>query len=178
MRLLGLIVVIAAGSVNAATLERLSLPDLIDKSTEIVRGKIAACVAEYRGQILYTTCRVNVTERWKGTARAAVRVSVPGGVMNGLRQMFAGAPQLRDGEEHVLFLWTGKSAMTHVIGLSQGLFHIERSAQGALDAVRVPTTETMIDPSTGMSMRDAGLRLPLDDLRDRVRQRTAGGAIR
>ena len=42
----------------------------------------------------------------------------------------AGAPTLAAGQDYVLFLWTSKSGLTQVIGLSQGLFNVITNSQG------------------------------------------------
>jgi len=144
---------------TAATLEQLSLEQMIQKSTAIVRGRILGSTTIRRGMVLYTTSRVQVLERWKGAAAGQVEVSVPGGAMSGLRQTFSGAPRLADGGEYVLFLWTGKSGVTHVIGLSQGLFHVQgemlyRSASG----------ETMLDGG-GRAVADQDLRMSMAQMR-------------
>ena len=56
---------------------------------------------------------------------------MPGGVVNGIRQSVTGAPELKPGQEYVLFLWTSRSGLTQVIGLSQGLFKVsEEGSEG------------------------------------------------
>ena len=56
-----------------------------------------------------------------------------GGVAGGIRQSVSGAPELKPGQEYVLFLWTSRSGLTQVIGLSQGLFQLsEEGSEGGV----------------------------------------------
>jgi len=72
--------------------------------------------------VIFTHYRVQVTEKWKGATGATVDVAVPGGIANGMRQMYSGAPQFRPGDQYVLFLWTGKSGMTQIMGFRREAF--------------------------------------------------------
>jgi hypothetical protein len=159
-----------ASTASPATLEKLTLDQMTAQATEIVRAKVGVCAAGYRGRLIYTTCSLDVTERWKGATGPAVRVSLPGGVVGQVRQSFAGTPVLTPGREHVFFLWTGPSGLTQLIGLSQGLLGLERLPTGEWMAVRAPVAERMLDRA-GNPVRDEGIDMPLDVLRKRV----AGG---
>lgn len=158
----------AAICVPAATLERLSLDEMIEKSTAIVRGKIVSSRAAFHGPVIYTHFSVQVVERWKGAETAQVDIVVPGGTAKGLHQTFAGTPRLLPGSEYVLFLWTGKSGLTHVIGLSQGVFSLNSDGKGGMLATRSASSEAMLDRRTGQVVSDEAIRLRVGDLRARV----------
>ncbi len=163
-----LTVCFAAGlAAHATTLEKLSLNDMANKATEVVRAKVGTCSAAYRGRLIYTTCQLNVTEFWKGADRKAVTVSVPGGKVGAQSQNFAGAPALLPGKEHIFFLWTGPSGMTQLLGLSQGLLGLEQLPNGQWMALRVPGSARMLDAS-GRAVRDDGVDVPLIDIRRTV----------
>ena len=51
-----------------ATLEKLSLDQMAQQSTMIVRGQVTGCNGEARGSLIYTRCGVAVSETWKGDA--------------------------------------------------------------------------------------------------------------
>src|SRR5262249_48686005 len=91
---------------RATTLEQLSLDDMIEKSTSVIRGRITETYTEARNNNIYTYYRVAPLEQWKGTVAAQLDVAVPGGALRGVRQTLPGAPTLTVGEEYVLFLWT------------------------------------------------------------------------
>jgi len=82
---------------------------------------------------------------------------------------------LAQGSDYVLFLWTGKSGLTHIIGLTQGLFDVTTDAKGNTLAVRGTSGETMLDRATGKPVTEEGLSLTLADLRTRI-SRAMGGA--
>lgn len=168
VRILGIVACLAA-SLAAATLQRLSLMEMIDKSTAIARVRVGTCTPELRGTIIYTTCQLAIVERWKGT-NMNFAVSVPGGTTQGVRQTFSGAPTLTTGDERVVFLWTGRSGPTQLIGLSQGLMTLERLPDGTVMAVRAPVRDRMLD-STGKPVWDEGVEMPLDELRKTVAAR-------
>src|SRR5580704_11820147 len=125
MLLAGLAILASAG---ATTLQKLSLDDMIQQSTGIVRAKVTGSRSALRGQNIYTYYRLHVLETARALEAAKVNpgqdieVAVPGGSVNGVRQVAIGAPELNAGAEYVVFLWTGKSGLTQIIGLSQGLF--------------------------------------------------------
>jgi hypothetical protein len=162
-------------SLNAATLEYLSLDDMATRSTAIVRGRIQSCAGQFRGSVIYTHCSVAVTEQWKGTSGTVVDVAVPGGSTRGMVQNFAGSPTLAIGQEYVLFLWTGKSGMTQLIGLSQGVFDLKPDAKGQAMAERAASTGRMLNAS-GAEMQDSPVRMSVQTLKQRVSQALAGGA--
>jgi hypothetical protein len=152
----------------AATLQKLTLGDMSRKSTAIVRARVLSSYAQQHGSIIYTHYRIQVSEWWKGSGAAALDVVVPGGLAGGLRQTISGAPQLLAGGDQVFFLWTGSSGLTHIIGLSQGLFKVQRDASGEVTATRTASTETVLDPASGQSVGDESLSFRLSDLHQRV----------
>jgi len=153
---------------QSATLERLSLDDMILKSTAIVRGTVSRSYTTAQGPLIYTHYVVQVSEQFKGSAQKTVDFVVPGGVANGFRQTFPGTPQFQTGDNYVFFLWTGKSGLTHIVGLTQGLFAI--SAAGAADATvtRAASKELILEPGTGRQVKDQTLVMSLSALRTQI----------
>ena len=96
-------------TLEATTLQQLSLSEMSRQSTEIVRARVTGANGIARGADVFTVYHCQILERWKGDlTQGSVEVAVPGGVANGMRQMVPGAPTLQNGEEYVLFLWTGR----------------------------------------------------------------------
>jgi hypothetical protein len=170
-----LITAYCAVALPAATLERLSLDDLITKSTAIVRGKILNSYTAVSGPVIYTYYRIQTSETLKGPDRNVVEIQLPGGVANNLRQTFAGVPQFRPGDEYVFFLWTGKSGATQVMGLTQGLFTV--AAGGGADPVttRAASHEVMLERGTGKQVKDQTLSMHLSELRARIQATLSSG---
>jgi hypothetical protein len=164
-----------SGALASATLEKLTLDQMIEQSTEIVRAKFMSATAEQRGAVVYTRNRVQVLERWKGSAAAQVDILIPGGRLGNIKQTYAGAPSLQPGVEYVLFLWTGKSGMTQIIGLSQGALDLKPGSKGEPVVARAATKETMLD-AKGSAVQDQPLLMTLAALDERIR--TVLGAAR
>ena len=154
----------------AATLQQLSLSDMALQSTAIVRARVVSSSASFTGSTIYTHYKLQVSETWKGTAPA--EVMIPGGVAGGYRQSFPGAPQLQSGADYVLFLWTSKAGITHIIGLTQGLFSLAPQADGSATANRGASGETMLD-AKGVQVEDRGMSLGLAALKAQVAQECA-----
>ena len=146
-----------------ATLELLSLNDLISKSTGIVQAQVTGSSASYRGKVIYTHYRVSVLAQWKGGAQGTIDVLVPGGTANGIRQTYPGTPQLVPGQQYVLFLWASRGG-TYTLGFTQGVFNLLKDGAGNLTAVQMPTTETMLAPGTGQAVKNQPISMPLAQL--------------
>jgi len=167
--LISFIALVVPWVASSTTLERLSLEEMAAKATSIVRGRVTASWCAARGPLIYTHYRIQVTERWKGPSASEVEVVVPGGTVGGVRQTFTGTPRLGEGAEYVLFLWTGSSGLTHILGFTQGVFDVKRDASGAIIAARAAASETLLDPASGSFVNQEPLRLKLDDLSRRIR---------
>jgi len=170
-----LLLILGSLPLQCATLERLSLDDMISKSSSIVRGKVASSYAAFSGPVIYTHYTVQVSERLKGSVGSSVDVVVPGGVANGLRQSFAGAPTFNNGDEYVFFLWTSRAGLNQVMGLTQGIFAV--TADGSADPVttRAASHELMLAQGTGQPVKDETLVMHLSELRTQI-SKTAGAA--
>jgi len=156
-----------------STLRQLSLDDMIRQSTMIVRGKVQPANVAFHGSLIFSHYRVQVCETLKGPGASQLDIGVPGGISNGVQQTYAGAPMLSGAQDYVLFLWTSKSGLTQVIGLSQGLFSLVSNSAGQQTVVRAASTERMLNAS-GQPVNDSDIQMPLSDLRNRI-QNVLGG---
>ena len=158
-----------------ATLERLSLDDLIVKSSDIVRAKAVASYADFRGSVIYTHWKLQVEERLKGNNQASMEVLIPGGTAAGFRQDVPGAPALIAGNEYLLFLWTSKSGATYLTGLSQGVFTLTKTKDGGLTVQRDAISETMLDRQTWQPVKDQGIQMAYADMTAQIAKDLAPG---
>jgi len=166
----------SVAQLGAATLSKLTLDDMINQSTAIVRARIAGSYAAARGPVIYTFYQAQILDRWKGAVLANVEVALPGGTANGLRQAFPGTPQLTEGKEYLLFLWTSKSGLTQIIGLTQGLFDVTQDAGGVSTVMRGATSNSMLDPRTGVQVKDEAIQMQLKDFGVRIATTLGKGA--
>jgi hypothetical protein len=160
---------------RASTLLQLSLNDMIRQSTSIVQGKAQLAYAAQKGSVIYTHYQIQVSATLKGTHAATVDVAIMGGVSNGVRQSFAGAPELVSGQDYVLFLWTSKSGLTQIIGLSQGLFRVSTNSSGQAILTRAAGTELMLN-AAGQPVTDSDYQISLSGLQTRMHEVLNGAA--
>ena len=144
------------------------MADMVQKSTDIVRARVLATSASVRGTpgrgIIYTHYKVQVLERWKGNGVSQMDVAVAGGSMQNIRQTFPGTPTLEQNSEYVLFLWTSRTGLTQIIGLSQGLMNEKVDASGETVLWRGASSEPMVDVS-GNPVKDSPFTTNLNDFR-------------
>ena len=160
--------------VHATTLQRLGLDDMIQKSTAIVRGTVQQTYSAVHNSVIYTHYQVNVSEVWKGSVGPRVDIAVPGGIVHGMRETYSGAPSFANGHEYVLYLWTSKTGLTQVIGLSQGLFELQPNSSGETVATRTAATERMVN-AAGQEVTDGDFQMPVSAMRLRVQSVAGSG---
>ena len=151
---------------GATTLQRLSMTEMVQKSTSILRAKVTGKRAAFRGQDIYTYYQLQASETLKA-GPAVVELAVPGGVVGGLQQIGIGSPELAIGGDYVIFLWTSPSGLTQIIGLSQGLFVTGSGTDPIL--TRASIGEAMVD-SNGHPAQDTGVSIRLSALRTLIQQ--------
>ena len=172
-------IVLAASAIplSAATLERLSLDDMIAKSTAIVRATVTGVKTEFTGRDIFTHYQIQVSERFKGPTQKTFDIRVPGGSYGTYHQTAVGSPVLTAGSEYVLFLWTSKSGVTWITGMTQGLFQLGGDTAGDPTASRAASGELMLDPATARPVRDEAVSFKLSILRSRIAARLSQGGV-
>jgi hypothetical protein len=158
---------------QSATLQQLSMDQMSQSATSIVRARVTGSYTSVINSTIYTHYQLQVSEVWKGVP--AGEVLLPGGIANGNKQSFPGIPQLNSGSEYVLFLWKSSSTgIIHILGLTQGLFNINPQSDGSVVAWRPKIGETMLDAS-GHKVSDQAIAMSITDMKTRVRQPIQGG---
>lgn len=167
MRRLLSILALATAFAGATTLEMLTVEQMAQKATAVVRARATASGAVRRGSMIYTVYQLRVSEVLKGTLPQGVaEVYVPGGTHGRYRQSIAGSPVLAPGVEYVLFLWASPRGLVQVIGLSQGVFEIKASGGRTL-LVRGKVEAELVD-RTGRAVEDSAVQLSLESLREAI----------
>jgi hypothetical protein len=177
MRAIAILLCFASLTANATTLRQLTVEEMAQKSTAIVRAKVTGSNGVQYGTDVFTVYRFETLETVKRQNGAPPQeVGVPGGIAGGIRQVVAGAPVLLAGQEYILFLWTGRSGLAQLIGMSQGLFAVEHSTAGDSIATRGMAGERMLD-AAGHPARDAAVSMPWPELKAKVNQALKAGAV-
>lgn len=157
---------IGVAPLSAATLQQLSFDDLVQKSTAIVRARVAGSYADFRGKEIFTHWKLQIVEQLKGAG--TVEVMGPGGSARGYHQSVPGAPQLTVGKEYLLFLWTSKSGATYLTGWNQGVFELSKDKSGELTATRAVLGENILEAGTWRTLKDEGMQKPYAELVGRI----------
>jgi hypothetical protein len=130
--LVGLLVLIFAGSARATVLVPLDTRSLTDHADRVVLGIIESSTSHWTAdrRAIYTDVTVRVTRAYKG-ARAGELLVVrrEGGSLDGVGMRVYGAADFFVGEEVLLFLETrGGHAWT--VGMAQGKLHVTTRSDG------------------------------------------------
>lgn len=173
MRLLLTLLAALATTLTGTTLEKLSFEEMTAKSTAIVRGRISLSSVQQHGAIYYSHYKIQVSEQFKGPAARTIDVVLPGGMIGRSQQTYSGVPAISNDTELVVFLWTSKSGLTHVIGMTQGIFQVTKNAKGETVFSREAIREGLIDGRTGRSAGDEGMRITAKEFSTRVGRGTA-----
>ena len=79
---------------GATTLLKMSMDDLITRSTSIVRARVTGSRAVSDHRDIYTYYQLQISETLKKTGNVPSEIAVPGGVYGNLRQIGIGSPTL------------------------------------------------------------------------------------
>lgn len=168
MRALLTVLATLALPLMGTTLEKLTFDEMVAKSTMIVRGRISPAGVQAHGPVYYSHYKIQVSEQYKGANAKMIDVVLPGGSIGRTQQTFSGVPTFPADTELVLFLWTSKTGLTHVIGLTQGVFQVSKDSAGQTIFSRDAITEGLTDSRTGRVTTDTGLRFTAAEFASRV----------
>src|SRR5580700_9828426 len=157
--------IVLAGGPDAAptTFARVPLEQLSAAAPLIVRARCQGSM---------------VSEVWKGSAPAVVRMRMLGGRTAELTSHVEGVPRFRAGEDVVLFLGPLRRGDYSVVGWAQGTFRIQRGGAGASLVVTQDTASfspaAFVDGSAARGAQSDAVRgLPLEEFRRRVAESLA-----
>lgn len=107
---------------------------VVAESTTIVHGRVVDVRSDRWGPLrsIESLVTVTVVEAVKGTAATTVTFRIPGGRVGRYRRVVVGAPEFEPGDEVVLFLKGRPPESPSLVGLSQGVYRVHRSSEGAV----------------------------------------------
>jgi len=161
---------LAAASAWASSAVQMDVPALTRAATDVVRVRVASSRSAWTDdhRRIVTFVELDVLERWKGPAAARLTLLQPGGERDGFGQAVAGVARLSAGEELVLFL-ERQGPLCRVVGLSQGVYRVERPSVGGASAVPVAADGLTLIRPAGDALAPRTV-LPLESLQVLVRQ--------
>jgi hypothetical protein len=166
-----LLLLLLAAPALASSAVQMDVAALTHAASDIVRVRVAGsrCAWTEDHQRLVTFVEMEVLEGWKGAVAARLTVLQPGGERDGVGQRVAGVASLDAGEELVLFL-ERQGHLHRVVGLSQGVYRVERPADGSAPrAVRAAVQGLTLVAAPGQA-RHPRSSLSLEALREGVRR--------
>jgi hypothetical protein len=144
-------------------------------STLVVRGHVASQAATWtRAGRIVTTVKLTVDAALKGQAPTELQVRHLGGHVGNIGQQVEGEVRFTDGEEVVVFLRAHPTVrgVYQVVGMSQGKFHLDRSATTVLATQHLDGLGRVAQP--GAAIDDSpGTSLSLPELEQRVTKAAA-----
>jgi hypothetical protein len=146
------VVIHRSDSVEAGTVRKMDVADMVDAADVVVQAEILSARARVgtRG-LIETEYVLHASRTFWGDPLTTRVVRLPGGVLpDGRGLVLAGMPRLTESEEVLLFLsQASASGVRMPIGLSQGKFRIETLPDGATRLTRDHSGLAIADPATG-----------------------------
>ena len=158
----------------STTVEKLSLEDLVHKSSRIVVGTCVSTESRWNGKntLILTTSTVEISDQIKGETDGVIRVVTVGGTINGITQTVSGMPQFESGEEVILFLEPSKNTGWQPLGLAQGKLRITKNRiTGEKEVFHSLSGLQLYDPSTHtISTQERPALVPLRLMMERIKR--------
>jgi len=145
--------ILLAASAGATTLVRLSLEQLSQAATVVIRGRILAQESHWNTahtQIV-TRTTVQVVQSVKGVAPSRVVIDQPGGAVGNVRVRVAGTVFFKPQDAFYLFLEPARRDASQflLVGMLQGAYRIVRNPRNG--------EERVIHPLSGFAVSKRGL---------------------
>ncbi len=175
VKAIGLVLALAvvAGSVAQATVVvPTDLKKLTTSAQAIAHGRVTAVRSQWAAaaQRIETIVTLEVADYLKGNLGAQFIFRVPGGKVGYLRSVTLGAPELREGDEVVVFVDATGPAIPHVVGFNQGVFRVTTEASSGRRVIASPLVPVNVRGSRQVS-RGESVRKPIavDEFEQQVR---------
>jgi len=121
---------VAVLPVGATTLVPADIGVLAHDAIAIARGRVVAAEGRWTDdrRTIETLVTLQVEAYLKGDLGTTVQFLVPGGRLGRYRSVFVGAPEFAPDERVVVFLGAHGPSMPYLVGFSQGVYRVIRSA--------------------------------------------------
>jgi len=171
---------ISAPPLLAASVQPLSLEQIVDYSDEIVIGKVISSEARWQGKLIVTVSQVEVRESLKGAAAQTIEITRLGGSAvhptSGIAVTMDASTfvELQPGEEILLFVSRDANGVGQLVGAEQGRMRIRTDPKSGLR--ELPMAPKRLDVLRGQDQDTirSGL-MTLDEMRRRIQRRLRPG---
>jgi len=126
-----IICLIFSWTVGAQTFRRLSFDALVQSSDYIIYGRVIQSHSLYDSstRMNWTQTEIQVLDGPKGQIGSTVVVTEPGGIVNGVGELYPGSPQFHADQEIVVFLYRASGNRLRVTGAVQGIYAVTLDRQ-------------------------------------------------
>lgn len=164
---------LTGAKVRATVLVGASVDELAAGARLVVHGTVSGIEPQWVAgrRLIERVVTIEVASALKGDRPEVVSFVIPGGEIWPYRTVTIGAPELREGDELVVFLGGRPGDRLRPLGLGQGVFRVEADARSGAKVVRPaalvsPSADEPPQPVT----RGARTRRPprLDEFLDQV----------
>jgi hypothetical protein len=161
-----LVAILIAASAPATTLVRMSLDQLAEASTEIIRGHVVSQQTLWNPQHtrIYTYTTLALDQTYKGNPPAFPVVQQPGGTIGKVRVFVAGTVQFHAQASYMLFLERSGADPSKflLVGMMQGAYRIYRDAETQEERLILPLGSLPRGtPASGAGSIIAGQAVPV-----------------
>jgi hypothetical protein len=181
---IAVLVAAAMPSVDATTLRKMDLADLVGTAERVVHARVVEQRSYWDEGLMqiFTDTTFDVLEEAKGEGPRTLTITLMGGRVGIIDTVVPGSPTFSIGEEAVLFTESRPDGRKHLVGLGQGAMRIivdeqtgERTAISDAHAgvVYMAAEGGALRPVAAPSPRRAPLPALLDTVRDIAQGRSA-----
>jgi len=170
---LALLAAVPLSRAGATTIIEKDFSSICAEADLIFAGVVRKVESRWRDQArrsIETVVTFTVEERVHGVSGSEVELAFAGGEMDGLREVVAGIPEFRVGEQVVVFA-SSQPSISPVIGFNQGYFRVEGGR--VLNAERAPVLGARQRALTVGDSSQTERGMPLSEFLAAVRQRLA-----
>jgi len=156
---------LAISPARATTMVSMSLEQLTQASSDIVQARVVNQVSRWNDdhtQIL-TITTLEISQVLKGNASSTVEIQQLGGTVGNRRAFVAGDVNLQPQGEYVLFLEpVPETSRYHVVGMTQGAYHVYQDAGTREERVILPAYSQLPAQIQSLVAANPTGTLPLD----------------
>jgi hypothetical protein len=167
------VVVLLAVPASATTLVRMSLDQLAEAATEIIRGHVVSQQTLWNPEHtrIYTYTTLALEQTYKGNPPSYLVVQQPGGKIGNVHVFVAGTTQFHAQAVYVLFLERSAADPSKflLVGMMQGAYRIYRDAKTQEEKLILPLGSlTRGGPASGAGSIIAGPAVPVPQFQTEV----------
>ena len=161
-----IVAILMSASASATTLMRMSLDQLTQASTEIVRGHVVSQSTQWNSghTRIYTFTTVALDQSYKGNPPSTLVIQQPGGRVGKVQVFVAGTIQFHPQTDYLLFLERSASDSSNFlpVGMMQGGYRVYRAVATREEKLILPLGFLRRGaPATGVGAVIAGPAVPV-----------------